>query len=1110
MVKIIKKLENDPLWYKDAIIYEVHIKSFFDSEDDGIGDLKGLVANLDYLERLGVTAIWILPFYPSPLRDDGYDISDYFSINSDYGTLRDFKLLLRETHGRGIRIITELVINHTSDQHPWFQRARSSKPGSVWRDFYVWSDTPEKYKDARVIFKDFESSNWSWDPVAKAYYWHRFYSHQPDLNFDNPRVHKELFRALDFWFELGVDGLRLDAIPYLYEREGTNCENLDETHSFLKKLRKHVDQKFKNRMLLAEANQWPEDAVAYFGGGDECHMAFHFPVMPRLFMAVQMEDRFPVVDILEQTPELPETCQWAMFLRNHDELTLEMVTDEERDYMYRVYARDPRARINLGIRRRLAPLLHNNRRKIELMNIILFSLPGTPVLYYGDEIGMGDNYYLGDRDGVRTPMQWSSDRNAGFSNANPHKLYLPIIIDPEYHFETINVETQERNLSSLLWWMKRVIAIRKLYKAFSRGTIEFLHPDNSKVLAFIRHYENEIVLVVINLSRFSQVVEMNLREFSGLIPTELFSQNDFPRIRHDDYLLTPGPYDHFWFLLSQEKVPRDGMKKREIPQIEVEEGWEQIVSNDYRSFLEKEVLPAYLQNSRWFGGKARTIRSVKIGTDISNHTDKAFGHLLFVDVKYSQGNPETYFIPLSFAQYEDAAKIIRDFPQSVLSRLSCKEGEGIIFDSMASPLFRDRILQLIDGRKKIKGPWGEFVATRGKTFRSLQPEKEKIESRLLKVEQSNSSVLYGTKYFMKVYRRIEEGINPDLEVVKFLTENTGFKNIPPFAGSLEIHRRGEDVIMLALLQGFIQNEGNGWIHTLNSLRLYFDQALSRKKELEETSLNLPSYLDLTFDDIPAILQEKIGHSYLEETLLLGKRTAEMHQALASARKNPAFEPEKFSLLYQRSVYQNIRNNLKQQMSLLDKLMNRLPTQVGAEAEKILKSQTDILEKLKLLNRKKFVASKIRIHGDYHLGQVLYTGKDYIIIDFEGEPAHAPGERRLKYSPLRDVAGMIRSFHYAAYSVLLQYHEAHPENYTLLEEWVGHWFTCIAGLYLKSYLEELKLPDLVPQDRNDFEILLDALLLNKAIYELGYELNNRPDWVIIPIKGIQAAISNFGR
>src|SRR5580658_7033237 len=498
---------SDPLWFKSAVIYELHVKTFQDSDGDGIGDFRGLIDRLDYFTELGVTALWLLPFYPSPLKDDGYDISDYFAVNPSYGTLDDFHTFLELAHERGLRVITELVLNHTSDQNAWFQKARRAPKGSPERDLYVWSDDPRKYRDARIIFKDFETSNWTWDPLAKAYFWHRFYNHQPDLNFDNPLVHTELLRAIDFWMEMGVDGLRLDAIPYLYEREGTNCENLPETHAFIRKLRAHIDAKFADRMLLAEANQWPEDAVQYFGKGDECHMEFHFPLMPRMFMALQMEDRFPVIDILEQTPAIPENCQWAIFLRNHDELTLEMVTDEERDYMYRVYADDPRARINLGIRRRLAPLLGNNRRKIELINSLLFSLPGTPIIYYGDEIGMGDNFYLGDRNGVRTPMQWSPDRNAGFSRANPQQLYLPTIIDPEYHYESVNVENQQKKLSSPFWWMRRMLAVREKVAAFSHGTIEFFHPDNAKVLAYVRRLGDDIVLVVANLSRFVQVVE---------------------------------------------------------------------------------------------------------------------------------------------------------------------------------------------------------------------------------------------------------------------------------------------------------------------------------------------------------------------------------------------------------------------------------------------------------------------------------------------------------------------------------------------------------------------------------------------------------------------------
>jgi maltose alpha-D-glucosyltransferase / alpha-amylase len=545
-----RTLPRDPHWYQDAIIYQVHVRSFSDSDGDGIGDFQGLTSKLDYLQALGVTALWLMPFYPSPLRDDGYDTSDYTDIHPSYGTLRDFKRFLREAHRRGLRVITELVLNHTSDQHPWFQRARHAPPGSPERDFYVWSDTPERYTEARIIFKDFEQSNWSWDPVAKAYFWHRFYSHQPDLNYDNPAVFRAMTRAIDFWLGMGVDGLRLDAVPYLFEREGTNCENLPETHEALRRLRQHIDRRHEDRMLLAEANQWPEDAVAYFGQGDECHMAFHFPVMPRLFMAVRMEDRFPIVDILAQTPAIPETAQWAIFLRNHDELTLEMVTDEERDYMYRVYAADPAARINLGIRRRLAPLLGNHRRRIELLNGLLFALPGTPIIYYGDEIGMGDNIYLGDRNGVRTPMQWSPDRNAGFSAANPQRLYLPIITDPEYHYEAVNVDAQQTNQHSLLWWMRRLIALRKQHPAFGRGTLEFLSPRNRAVLACIRRHPEETLLIVVNLSRYVQYAELDLGAFQGQTPMELFGRVAFPTVGDRPYLLTLAPHTFFWFALE--------------------------------------------------------------------------------------------------------------------------------------------------------------------------------------------------------------------------------------------------------------------------------------------------------------------------------------------------------------------------------------------------------------------------------------------------------------------------------------------------------------------------------------------------------------------------------
>ncbi|HVG31132.1 MAG TPA: maltose alpha-D-glucosyltransferase [Pyrinomonadaceae bacterium] len=546
----LNRLRDDPLWFKDAVFYEVYVRGFYDSDGDGVGDFRGLTGRLDYLEWLGVDCLWLLPVYPSPLRDGGYDIADFYSLLPEYGTLEDFKTFLDAAHARGIRVITDLVVNHTSDQHPWFLESRSA-PGSAKRDWYVWSDTNERYKDARIIFTDTEKSNWAWDEEAQAFYWHRFFSHQPDLNYDNPDVRRAMLDVVDFWLDMGVDGFRVDAVPYLYEREGTSCENLPETHAFLRQLRAHVGRRYPSALLLAEANQWPEDVVAYFGGGDEFHMGYHFPIMPRLFMALRQEDRRPIVEILERTPDIPANCQWGMFLRNHDELTLEMVTDEERDYLYNEYAKDRRMRLNVGIRRRLAPLLDNSRRRIELLHALLFSLPGSPFLYYGDEIGMGDNIYLGDRDGVRTPMQWSADRNAGFSRADFARLYFPVIMDPVYGYQSVNVEAQQRYPSSLLHWMRSMITLRKRRRVFGRGAMRFVKPENRRVFAFTREHEGETVLCVFNLSERAQPVELDLREYEGRVPVEMLGETAFPAVRADAYQLALAPFGFYWFLLKE-------------------------------------------------------------------------------------------------------------------------------------------------------------------------------------------------------------------------------------------------------------------------------------------------------------------------------------------------------------------------------------------------------------------------------------------------------------------------------------------------------------------------------------------------------------------------------
>ncbi len=1095
-------LDDDPFWYKDAIIYETHVRTFYDTNGDGVGDFRGLTEKLDYLKDLGVTAIWLLPFYPSPLKDDGYDIADYFDIHPDYGTLRDFREFLRAAHSRGLRVITELVINHTSDQNIWFQRSRKANPGTVWRDFYVWNDTPEKYRDARIIFKDFETSNWAWDRLARQYYWHRFYSHQPDLNFDSPNVQRAIFRVLEFWLGMGVDGLRLDAVPYLYEREGTNCENLSETHAFLKKLRAYVDRNYKNRMLLAEANQWPEDAVAYFGGGDECHMAFHFPLMPRMFMAVQAEDRFPIIDILEQTPQIPENCQWALFLRNHDELTLEMVTDEERDYMYRVYAKDPRAKINLGIRRRLAPLLDNNRRKIELMNILLFSMPGTPVIYYGDEIGMGDNYYLGDRNGVRTPMQWGPDRNAGFSTANPQKLYLPVIIDPEYHYEALNVENQDRNVSSLLWWMKRSIAMRKRFKAFGRGNFEFLGSSNPKVLTFLRTWGDENIIVTVNLSRFNQVAELDFSRFAGYTPEDVFSRNKFPVIKEQPYVLTFGPHWYHMFLLQKEPEIAARAEEKVYP---VMETTALAAVFDQADRLENYILPQYLRKCRWFGGKGRLIRTLSI---IEYMPSIAIENTRFalLEVQYTEGLAEIYQIMLSVEKGDKAREIAEDFPQAVVARVRAGDESGILYDGIYSEGVRNAIFRFISRKKRIKGLHGEISALRSPLLRQkLPPERKSLPSQVMRAEQSNTSVIYGNVFFLKIPRRLEAGLNPDLEIVRFLTERAGFRNVPHFAGAIEYRETGSEPIIMAILHEYIQNEGVAWNLMLEGQRQYLEQVLSKRAQLTGMPTGMPkvppSLLDIDFQKVPAIFMELIGGYYLELAALLGKRTAELHLALASDSELPDFAPEPFSILYQRAVYQSMRSMVRRVFQLLGRNIRNLPENIRAEAESILSSEQEILKRQQRILQKKLLASRIRIHGDYHLGQVLYTGKDFYIIDFEGEPARSLSERRLKKSALRDVAGMMRSFHYVSYAGFFHYASIRPEDVSYLEPWAELWPAYVSAVFLDSYLKSAGKAPFLPLEKAQLPIMLDAFLLDKAVYELGYELNNRPDWVIIPLRGI---------
>lgn len=1098
-------LENDPLWYQDAIVYQLHVRSFFDSNEDGIGDFNGLMQKLDFLRDLGINTLWLLPFCPSPLKDDGYDISKYTDVHAAYGTLKDFKNFLNEAHRRGLRVIAELVLNHTSDQHEWFQRARRAKSNSPYRNFYVWSQDPHKYKDARIIFKDFEGSNWTWDSVANAYFWHRFYSHQPDLNFENPAVQKAMFEVVDFWFKIGVDGLRLDAVPYLFEEEGTNCENLPRTHQYLKALRRHIDQKFQNRMLLAEANQWPEDAVTYFGDGNECHMAFHFPLMPRLFMAIQMENRFPIEDILEQTPVVPDNCQWAIFLRNHDELTLEMVTDEERDYMYRTYAQDPQAKINLGIRRRLAPLLGNNRRKIELMNGLLFSLPGTPVIYYGDEIGMGDNIYLGDRNGVRTPMQWSGDRNAGFSRSNPQKLFLPAIIDPEYHYEAVNVEGQQKNLHSLLWWMKRLLALRKSHKAFGRGTLEFLTSDNHKVLTFIRRWKNEEILVLANLSRFIQGVRLDLRKYEGKNLVELFGQTIFPRIGKLLYFITLAPHSFYWFSIEKIKTERalePRKRKGPLPLFEVSSSIESLLEEEVRKNLETH-LSRYLQEQRWFGGKSYKIRSIKL-FDLIPVSHKVFPAGLFLLlVDYFDRDEEVYLFPLAFSWGEGAREIREKYNHLILANIrnSAEQMEGVLYETTGYPSFCNMLFQVIAKRKIYRSSRGVLRGIPLKTFRPLFKKiSAPLTPKVMQREQSNTSIVFGESFIMKILRRIESGINPDYEVGKFLADKK-FPYTPILVGALEYQEGKKDLKTLALLNQFIPNQGDAWQYTLEHLTHFFEKAMATNQPPPATGEDLLE--EAHRPETPQLALELIGH-YLASAHRLGEITAHLHNTLASDPSDPAFAPEPFSTLYQRSLYQSMRAMSQGAFQNLSKNLKKLPSEYRAEAQQVLGFQDLVHQRFKLLTRQKIQTLRIRCHGDFHLGQVLYTGKDFLIIDFEGEPSRPLTERKLKRSPLRDVAGMLRSFHYASQASLLnsRLRDAFSkESERPPSLWATYWYYWVSAVFLRSYLAVAAQEGYLPKKKENLKVLLEAFLFEKSVYEMDYELNHRPKWLRIPLQGL---------
>ena len=1079
----------DPLWFKDAVIYQLHLKSFFDGNNDGVGDINGLLAKLDYIAELGVTAIWMLPFYPSPRRDDGYDIAGYTDVHPDYGTIEDVRRLVEAAHARGIKVITELVINHTSDQHPWFQAARRAAPGSPERDFYVWSDTDEKYVETRIIFLDTETSNWTWDPVANAYYWHRFYSHQPDLNFDNPAVLEEVFKVMRFWLDIGIDGLRLDAVPYLVEREGTNNENLPETHDVLKKIRAELDRYAPGRMLIAEANQWPEDAQQYFGEGDECHMSFHFPLMPRMYMAIAREDRFPITDIMRQTPEIPANCQWAVFLRNHDELTLEMVTSSERDYLWETYASDRRARLNLGIRRRLAPLLERDRRRIELMNGLLLSMPGTPVIYYGDEIGMGDNIFLGDRDGVRTPMQWSIDRNGGFSRADPARLVLPPIQDPIYGFPAVNVEAQASDPHSMLNWTRRMLAVRTAHKAFGRGTQRFLYPSNRKILAYLREHADEdgvseTILCVSNLSRTAQAVELDLSAFSGRVPVDIVGGSVFPPIGQLTYLLTLPPYGVFWFLLADDGPSWHSAPPEALPEystIVIRQGLEDAVNATARAVIDREALPAYLPKRRWFASKGEALASAHL-----TYAAKLPGtgkQVLFAEIETKlPGRSEFYVLPLGIAWEDESGAALPQ--QLALTRVRKGPRVGYLTDAFSLDELTEAMLAgLRDGsRIAIDGGALEFRPT---SLMQTLELPEDAEIRRLSAEQSNSSWIVGDAVVLKLVRRVLAGIHPEGEITRVLTER-GYQNSAPLMGELVRVDADGTPHTVALAQGFVRNQGDGWTWTQ-------DWLARSAEELAMTS----GYLDgVMTDEAWADTFE----SYAVFARNIGTRLAELHAVLAQPTDDPAFVPE----IADDAIVGEWAEGAIQQITMALDLLAEVKTwpdeTVEEQARMLLANRDGLQAAARRLAMQGKGGLQTRVHGDFHLGQVLVVQGDAYIIDFEGEPARTMEQRRAKSCPVRDVAGLLRSFDYAAAAAapgrVAASEQTSERRQAILEEFGRH----ASHMFLRAYRAVLDESSTKWVQHDAAQPMLDLFLLEKAAYEIRYEVANRPSWLGIPLGG----------
>ncbi len=1089
-----------PPWYTDAIFYELPVKSFCDGNGDGVGDFPGLTSRLDYLQGLGVTCLWLLPFYPSPLQDDGYDVSDYRGVHPAYGTMQDFRAFIAEAKRRGLRVAAEVVVNHTSDQHPWFLAAREAPPGSPPRDFYVWSDTDKKYAEADVLYADAKRSNWTWDPVARAFYWHRFFAHQPDLNYDNPAVRAEMLKVLRFWADQGIDGLCLNGVSYLFEREGTRCAHLPETHDLLREFRRGVGS--AEVMIQAGVSAWPAEAAAYFGAGDECQAVPNLPLALRLFLALRQEDRHPVEDLLRQTPAPPDGCQWVTLLRNHDELTLGLATDEERDYMHAEFAADPRARLHAGILRRLAPLLDNCRRRQELMFGLLFSLPGAPVVYYGDEIGMGDNVYLGGRNAVRTPMQWSAEQNAGFSSADFASLYAPPVMGPVYGHQAVNVAAQQRDPSSLFHRVRQLIGLRKRAPTLARGRLVMLEPANRKILAFVRKDGDDPILVVANLARTAQPVELDLSAFAGLYPVEMFGGTAFPRAGAAPYALTLGPYAFYWFRLRKKAdepptrlAPVPTQEVEALPTVAVSGGWDAVLAEAAR-----QALPTFLRAQRWFGGKARRVEAVRLADwgDLPGGGGRTF--LALLEVEFAGGQHDLYFLPMGVSTGPAAARLVRSLKPWVIARLACPDGEAVLHDALADDATCAALLSAVGGGAEFATRMGRICAVPTAAFTGLRGDPAApLPVKRGPATSSNSLVFYGRRLLLKLFRRLDVGVNPDFEIGRFLTEKSPFERTPKVAGALEYRRPNAGPVTLAILQALVPNQGDGWGWTLDELGRYFERASGRMYGPDPVPPDPRPPVELADDVPPPAAVETIG-PYLHAAFTLGRRTAEMHQALAGGDGDPAFAPQPFTAADFAALRSAVSREGRHALEALREHVGDLPEAVAADARRLLDRGPAALDRPLARRGGDPGGQKIRCHGDYHLGQVLWVDNDFVILDFEGEPTRGVEERRARQSPLKDVAGMLRSFHYAAYAGLFAFARDRPDNFGRLEPWAVLWFQWAAAAFLRGYRTTAGSARFLPPAEG-FAVLLDTFLLDKALYELMYELNNRPDWVRIPLRGI---------